>query len=399
MERLELNIPTIYSHSIFLNSKEEVRRLSATQLNYFYSLIYLYREKILEDYPNILVEDENSKKIINDEVFKNIGYIEISLNEIETLINSSHDSKYKNLQEFIKNMKKEDLCIKTNILNKNKTTNSKVHKMIDKLHFSCDKLDINIIFEKEFIRPFILVDKYFKKVTLNHFFNLKSCNDKPLYLMLKDYVNYKKNISKKDLALFVGKSFNFSRFNLLIENINSNTDIFISYTLDKRKRNFKFEIKNQTRFFNENEELEYNINRLIWNEVEKRVLIARDENKDIGDIEKYKKGIFKNIKKNEITNFESKAKLDSFIKKGIEQFKKNKSFKKSFLLLDLGNFNDEVTNIDGYIINDNYELESYPYPVIKSNSSEETYSIIKDNYVEMYEVESDNRKSCKKSSF
>ena len=85
MQRHEIFIPTIYSHCIFVDSDEQQTMLTKNQFNYFWAIIYLYRNKLLLQKPDgFIPADDKSKKRSKlnpdtkwDDIFVKINYSEI----------------------------------------------------------------------------------------------------------------------------------------------------------------------------------------------------------------------------------------------------------------------------------------------------------------------------------
>lgn len=400
MERIKLNIPSKFSHSRFMvkvrddgETKYKNLNLKETDINYFYSIIYLYRLELLRLNENCL-----SKEILEDEE-KTENYLvvenQINFNEMipiqfykifSMIYGEGHNSQYDNFENFVERFK--DVYVETNLFGKDKSEKSKMIKVFntlkiedditktsDGLSIGDDGISMNVRFSKEYILPYVVTEKYFKRITLNILYLLGSKYSKLLYLLLKDYVGVKFSTDTKTISKFLGESYNNTKINSYIRSLNQ-LDIHTKIGKPKfgKKSEKLFTISSQKYFIDENEEYEYNLKQFIWKECEIITNQIIDDRKIIVDnFEVYTKGIFKNKWKNEKLKYEIMFDLHSMverikedIKSSVDENKKNPNiiFKMKDVQLSGNNY--------AFVIDDDYRLVEFPYPKIVTSTPQLT---------------------------
>lgn len=216
MQKLEFNIPSAIAHSYF-TYLDNIIHLKEKEINYFYSLLYLFRENIKdESKAKIFTKTEENQLVISDN-FKNIP-VRIELSEFNNLGVVSKNT-YTDLKAFIKILEKLEMVI--NILSKDKRFDIKSIKIIK--DFRIENNILHLTFNEEFLLLFLHTEKYFINVDLNILFKISGYKSKKLYLFIKDYSKFKNKcikISKENLENLIGKIPANNIFEKNIENIN-----------------------------------------------------------------------------------------------------------------------------------------------------------------------------------
>ncbi len=216
MEKLEFNIPSAIAHSYF-TYLDNIIHLKEKEINYFYSLLYLFRENIKdESKAKIFTKTGKNKHVVSDN-FKNIT-VRIELSEFNNLGIVSK-STYRDLKVFIKILKNLEIVI--NILGKDKRFDIKSIKIMENSRIENNILHLTL--NEEFLLLFLHTEKYFINVDLNILFKISGYKSKKLYLFIKDYSKFKNKcikISEENLENLIGKIPAKNRFEKNIENIN-----------------------------------------------------------------------------------------------------------------------------------------------------------------------------------
>jgi len=216
MEKLEFNIPSAIAHSYF-TYLDNIIHLKEKEINYFYSLLYLFRENIKdESKAKIFTKTGKNKHVVSDN-FKNIT-VRIELSEFNNLGIVSK-STYRDLKVFIKILKNLEIVI--NILGKDKRFDIKSIKIMENSRIENNILHLTL--NEEFLLLFLHTEKYFINVDLNILFKISGYKSKKLYLFIKDYSKFKNKcikISKENLENLIGKIPANNIFEKNIENIN-----------------------------------------------------------------------------------------------------------------------------------------------------------------------------------
>jgi len=262
------------------------------------------------------------------------------------------------IRNFINAFK--DMYVETNMFNKDKTEKSKLIKVFDVLELGSDNISMNVRFTKEYILPYLVTEKYFKKVNLYILFLFRSSYAKKIYLFLKDYSNCSKKIDKKKFADFLGEDFNLRKIEKYINSINkSDLNIEITKPINGKKSELIFVIRNKNFFITEDEELEYFLNEFILEDCQKITQnLIYDGKENIDNFEKYTKGIYdKKLKSDyEMSRYRSIYEIKLIIENHINNLKDkfNVSNEKYGILM----FTDRLNNIDyeSFFVNDQYEL-------------------------------------------
>jgi hypothetical protein len=235
-----LFVPSVISQSYFRDHDGEVVYLSPKEIDYFYFLLFLYREQLLDQHPNLLIK-KDGKHYLNEKV--KVKHVLIELKEFQNY-DVVKGGKYENFRNFINETllidRLPNLSIITNIFLKNKDFDKEAVKVIDHIRWE-DEFSLKINFTKKMVKLIIHIENYFMKVDLNNLLKLTSGKAKLLYLYLKDYSNLgRKEISKKELKTLIGGDLLPKRLNKIVQQISSETDIHISYMDNKLKRKKKY---------------------------------------------------------------------------------------------------------------------------------------------------------------
>ena len=370
MERLELNIPSKFSHSKFVKKttyksdeglteeKFEDYSINKTDIDYFYSIVYLYRLIFLEENENCMekVEDDGGKKsyqLLEDEI------------DWEEYINIEY------------------VYVKTNLFGKDKSEKSQYIKVFDKFEISDDELSIDVTFNKDYILPYIITKKPFKKVILNILFGLGGKYTKLMYLFFKDYEGITIKLTNKKLKEFLGNNFSVSSFNVEVKLINSYTDIEVNppkKTKYKMRKTVKpLKISKSQWFLDEDEYFDYYTKQLIWEDSKLETQSNIDGGEKINDFEGYSKGIFKNKLKHQMEFYSKKFKIIEYLNDCREnlQSQKEETDKTQMIVTKL---KKEVKGYNSCIIGNDCYLYGYPSLLPITESISETKKIMDKNF-------------------
>lgn len=399
MERLELNIPSKFSHSKFMKKttyenddglceeRFEDYSINKTDIDYFYSIVYLYRLIFLEENENCMekVEDEDgetSYQLLEDEIDWEES-INIEFHTILSMLDENHNSKYDGIKKFIDNRFK-DIYVKTNLFGKDKSEKSQYIKVFEKFETSDDNLSIDVTFNKDYIFPYIITKKPFKKVILNILFGLGGKYTKQLYLFFKDYEGITIKLTNKKLKEFLGNNFNVSSFDDEIKLINSGiTDIEVNppkkmkYKIRKTVKPLK--ISKSQWFLDEDEYFDYYTKQLIWEESKIETQSKIDGGKKVDDFEGYSKSIFKDKIKHQMEFYSKKFKIIEYLNDCREtlQSQKKETDKTQMIVTKL---KKEVKGHNSCIIGDDCYLYGYPSLSPITESISETKKMMDKNF-------------------
>jgi len=256
MDKLELIIPSPISQSLFME-RDKFINLNGSEINYFYLLLYLYKEKLLE-ISGVLDNDGNDNFTLNQD--KDDYSVEIKLwwfNEYKAV----QSNKYEKLKNFLKKL--QNYLIVINVLEKNKVDGIEKIKLVKS--YSISKATINIEFNKSFLEKYIVYGSQFMAVDLNNLIKIRGEKTKLLYLLLKDYSNLKKgkNLTVEQLMLIFGcQEIKENIIEKYVEKINALNDIKVNLDVvgpaGEKIYKFKFEkeeVKSETTKSNEDNPL------------------------------------------------------------------------------------------------------------------------------------------------
>ena len=350
MERVEkviLNVPSIFAHGVFRKDGKDVL-LSKKGIEYYYSLIWLVRDEMLIQNPNLLKKKKKGGYKLNKKIKWN-SQLDIFMYDVLNVVNPNHKSDFAALKSFIPIL--NDLWIEINVLDKVKTEAPRTIKIVESVSFNNTTKKVSIKFNEDFIKYFIYIKKYFRKVVLNHMFNLDGFKDKMLYMMVGDYCGVTKNIDRKKLNRFIGTN-SISKIDLLMVYINEYSDVNIEPNVIKKGKyrdTLKLKIKEQIRFLDKYDEVEYYIKKALWSQAEQQTPLTDKNNKPILDKKKYTKSIYTTL----MHNFDDMVEIDILLeeaKKELNQYKNDD--KKQYILMVV----EDGTN---YIVMDDYTLAFY----------------------------------------
>lgn len=381
MAKIELNIPSKFSHSRFLGTNGEKINVTKKDMDYFYTLIYLYRLELLELSPNCLsteiVEDDEKKggkqkkKTVIEENVKFDETLSFEFYQIENTVQhyKQHNSKYEALRNFINTFK--DVYVETNLFDKDKIEASKIMKVFDKLDLGDDDVSMNVKFSREYISPYIVTEKYFKKVRLDILYRFSSSYAKKMYLFLKDYSNCEKKTTRKKLSIFLGENFNENKIKKYISSINK-TDIKVELGVPKnrKKSEIKFIVEKQNYFTEEGEQYSYNLEQFIMDDCKKITQARIDNGGSVEDFDLYAKSIL-NKKLNsecELSKYASMYEINLYIKQAKEASRSKLDPNKEYPIFYIIDDNKIIDSDLGFLIKDNYQLVGFPsFQIIESD--------------------------------
>ncbi|MEA2019223.1 MAG: hypothetical protein U9N59_12315 [Campylobacterota bacterium] len=371
VEKIELNIPSVFAHGVFRKDGKDVL-LSKKGIEYYYSLIWLVRNELLAQNPNILKKKKKGGYKINNKIKWNSN-LDINMYDILNVINPNHKSDFTALKNFIPIL--NDLWIEINVLNKVKTKASRTIKVVDNVSINNTNKKVSIKFNTDFIKYFMHNKSSFRKVILNHMFILDGFKDKMLYLVIGDYFGITKNIDKKDLYRFIGTN-SISKIDKLMVYINEYTDINIQPTIvskGKYRDTLTLKIKEQVKFLDDYDKVEYYIKKYLWSQAERQTPLVDKNNKPVLDKKKYTKSIYKTL----MVNFDDMVEIDLIIENARELLieYKNTDYKQYIMMTTNDN--------NQYMIKDDYTLVDYTMTPATS-TIKATASILKN--IESYEI-------------
>ena len=367
MSENKLYIPTVISHSYFtLNG--DATHIKEKEINYFYSLLYLFRNNIQKQSKvTLFLQKDQKSKMLNPE-FKNFE-VKIELLEFDDLgiVNNFTYTELKVFIEILSMMK-----ININILKKNKSHNIKSIDIIGEFKFDKDNI-LHIKFTDNFVNLFLHTENYFKEVDLDLLIKINGYKSKRLYLAIKDYSTYKNQcviLSKEELTNIIGRIPSPKVFKDVVNSINEITtinDLKVEYpTASGRKlKEYRFEyedlVKKNTskskRTIKSKEEIPKEIKDVVDKRIEKKI----QNGEKIDDLDGYKQTSYKNeLEKLSPQPLREKSdddlKVEEWILNEISILKDSQSIQYThynYLMLCI---EDENGKIDDYFIDDNYMI-------------------------------------------
>jgi plasmid replication initiation protein len=231
---------------------------------------------------------------------------------------------------------------------------------------SQDKLCFDVVFTEEYISPYMVTKKYFKKVRLDILYKLNSIYSKKMYIFLKDYAGFDKKTNKNDISMFLGMAYNKNKIKSYLLEINNNSDIIVGLEKPKhgKKSDIKFTIENQDYFANEAERYDHDLNKWVHERMMEDCRRMADTDISNGKVVEsygaYVDGIYKRKKdkENQFQIYESIYNIEQYILHAKEKEKDNLDQKKEnpMLVFKITQENDDV---HWFIIDDNYQLVNF----------------------------------------
>jgi plasmid replication initiation protein len=366
MEKPTLHIPSVLTQSCFIDPNGEVEELKATEIDYFYLLLFLYREELLQQTPNLLLKD--AKKYYFNEM-ANYGSVDLEMIEFQNFGVVSN-SQYKDIKSFINKL--SELFIRTNLFRKNKDRDIETIKVVGSHSWDSTLLTINLT--KEFVALIIHIEKYFMKVDLTNIFKLSGAKSKRLHLMLKDYSKSgKKDLRKNELELLIGKIPQLKVFAEIKNQINTATDINISIGIEGiKKKKYKFIVKNkvnpkstQKQSKSTPSKQKDEIDAALMDKCKQKLEQRKNKGGEkIYNDEAYLKKIYDDKKDKlnstipkEVEKTEADIRLENWINEKIKKLKSEKCIKYShnnYLFLKIGG--EKKGRVEEYFIGDDYKI-------------------------------------------
>jgi len=410
-----LFVPTTISHSSFKDNKNKTIHLSEKEINYFYSLLYLYRENLINDNKkdSVFIKSDKKENIINP-TFTNFK-VKIDLVEFNNL-EIVGNYGYADLEKLL--LKLYQIRIEVNIFGKNRDVKSKIIDMIKDISLD-EKNTLLIEFTTEFAKMILHTKKYFIEVDLDILFCISGYKSKKIYLILKDYCNLaKKNIilSKSELSEIIGLVPQKNKFNEVLKNINfthnkkeSNvkTDIEIC-KVDKNKEDYYLEHGNKKvkdyQFYFKNlskpkvtekvkPKLKPTVNKELMNTAKKEMKKVKSQGTIIKNEEAYLNTAYTNLveKNKPYEKTDSDVELEYYINESTALLKVDEEInytKKNYLMLSVGN-ND-------YFIQNDYTLLNRFERNNTTKDSTETLEFINNNNIkiDMFTAQGNGIKDC-----
>lgn len=345
MEEYKLNIPSVISHSYFTLLGKKTH-LDEKEVNYFYSLLYLFRKNIIDESKVKIFNKIGKDKMEINEEFENFT-VKIELVEFDDMGVVSNNS-YGDLKTFFKKLKNREMVI--NILGKDKTIDTQSIRLIESFKIKDNILHIQ--FTEELVYLILHTTDYFMKVDLNLLFKIKGYKSKKLYLFIKDYSLFGNEcikISKENLENLIGRIPTKKRFEIDIENtykiktivkkeaVCINSDLKIEYpaVTGRKLKKYEFRFKNliEKNTDKESDEKQSSIPieeiaQNVKDDVDKRIDEKIKSGKKIKNLEgyKYKSYQTENEKRKPKGSEESIAWLENFVNSKINILKEDLEF-------------------------------------------------------------------------
>jgi len=295
IDKYALNIPSIFAQGVLVYNKKDIL-LSKRSMDYFYSLLYLSRDELIDKNPELLKQKKNGGYKINKKISWNIE-LDIYMYNIASIINTWHKSDFTALKSFI--LVLNDLWVEPNILGKAKNEACRTIKIVEYAYVDNTSKKVIVKFNIDYIKYYIHTQKLFKKITLNYFFNLPTPKDKVIYLLLADYIGVSKKIDKKIFKRFVNTVDAYT-IEKSLSNIIKNTDIDIGTAVEKKRKGefiIKFTPIRKFKALDEYDLIENNIKKQLWNKAEENTPQADKDGKPLNDKYKYTLKIYNTLKK------------------------------------------------------------------------------------------------------
>lgn len=380
MNKIDLNIPSKFSHSRFLDINGKKINITKKDMNYFYSLVYLYRLELLELNPKCLstdiVEVDNKKggtrkkKTVIEEKINFDETLSFEFFQIlNTIRDGEHNSKYDSIRSFIK--KFENIYVETNLFEKDKTEGSKIMKVFDVLDLGDDNVSMNVKFTTDYILPYIVTEKYFKKVRLDILHRFGSSYAKKMYLFLKDYSNFEKKTNREKIGIFLGENFNKTKIEHYISSVNkSDIKVELGVPKNRKKSEIKFIVKEQDYFIGEEEKYDHDVEQFIMDDCKKITQKRIDDGGFVEDFDLYTKSIFdKKFKsEHEILKYMSMFDIKSYIEEVKNRLRPTLDPNEKYPIFYIIDDNKIIDGDLGITINDNYQLVGFPsFKIIESD--------------------------------
>lgn len=383
-----LHIPSVITQSCFVETDkdDQIIDMLKTEIDYFYSLLFLYREQLLEQTHNLLLK--NGKRLILDKS-ATIESVEIELNKFNRC-GFIDNSKYDGMRTFIKKL--STLSININLLRKDKQRGVETIKVI-KSH-SWDSTMLTIDFTKEFIEELIGIEKFFMEVDLSYLIKLSGGKAKSLYLVLKDYSKIgNKNFTKDELMLLIGKIPQKAVLEEIIEQINDKTDIKVSYVEEGvKKKIYKFKINHKVNLkavSKSRDKTKKSIDSEVMKQSKHKLQQMKDKGQKIGNEEGYLKTIYDNemekILPKEVVKSDSEMELERWIETKIDALKTEGSIDyrhNNYLVLKVKN--SDIDRIEELFILDDYKI--YDRMDYEKNNSITTDSESTMEFIDIFDV-------------
>lgn len=287
---------------------------------------------------------------------------------LNTIRDGKHNSKYDSIRNFIPKFK--NIYVETNLFEKDKTEASKIMKVFDVLDLGDDNVSMNVKFTTEYISPYIVTEKYFKKVRLDILNRFGSCYAAKMYLFLKDYSNFEKKTNREKIGIFLGENFNQTKIENYISSVNK-TDIKVEIGVPKnrKKSEIKFIVKEQDYFVGE-EKYEHDVEQFIMDDCKKITQKRIDDGGSVEDFDSYTKSIFdKKLKsEHEVSKYVSMYDIKLYIEEVKNTLRPTLDPNEKYPIFYIIDDNKIIDGDLGITINDNYQLVGFPsFKIIESD--------------------------------
>lgn len=328
MDEPRFFIPSVITQSCFVDADGNVVELKPKEIDYFYLLLFLYREKLLQQSPDLILKAEKGHKLDEVAMPSSVCIYAILFNDYGVVANHQYDG----LKAFIGKL--QHLSIKVNLFGKDKAMGTPTIKMVEALSWINN--EITIAFADEFAKMIAYAAKPFLRVNLNNLFELSGGKTKLIYLLLKDYSRSgKKNLTKSQLEQLLGNIPQKSLFEGIRDQINEQSNIRFSYeTVRKEKQKlYKFKIN----YLSKKEDVSEDVpNAEVMEKSKQQLQQMKDKGKQIRNEEGYLRTIYESeMKKLEVAD--EKVEIDRILSDIKSEFVVNGSTDKQIPTIEISN--------------------------------------------------------------
>jgi hypothetical protein len=236
MEEPRFFIPSVITQSCFVDAEGNVVELKPKEIDYFYLLLFLYRKKLFQQSPDLILKAEKGHLLDEDAMPSSVCIYAVSFNDYGVVVNYQYDG----LKAFVEKL--ASLSIRVNLFEKVKIIGTQTMKMVESL--SWQNNEITIAFVDDFAKMIAYAAEPFLRVNLNKLFELSGGKSKLLFLLLKDYSGIgHKNLTKNQLGQLLGGVPQKSKLDGIRDQINEQSNIRFSYEAVKEEKQKIFKFK------------------------------------------------------------------------------------------------------------------------------------------------------------
>ena len=295
MEDPKFFIPSVIIQSCFVDDDGNVVELKPKEIDYFYLLLFLYRKKLFQQSPDLLLKAEEGHQLDEESMPSSVCIYAVSFNDYGVVVNHQYDG----LKAFVNKL--SNLSIRVNLFGKVKKISTPTMKMVESL--SWEDNEITIAFVDEFAKMIAYAAEPFLRVNLNKLFELTGGKSKLLFLLLKDYSGIgHKNLTKNQLEQLLGGVPQKSLLDGIRDQINEQSNIRFSYKTvrEEKQKIFKFKINYLAK---DEDEADDELNAEVFEKSKQQLQKQKDNGTQIRNEEGYLRKIYESeMKKLEVSD-------------------------------------------------------------------------------------------------